>query len=63
MTRSTQEEFSLCARELEKESVKERLLEIGKEIERMEKVGNNDIVVVSLLNDFRTLSEKLKVLS
>lgn len=62
MTKDIEQEFILCKRELEKESVKERLLKIGEEIERLEKTGEQSGVTV-LLQDFRTLSEKLKMLS
>ena len=62
MTDDVNEEFSLCRRELEKESIKERLLKLGAEIEAREREGNG-LAVTALLNDFRNLSEKLKLFS
>ncbi len=52
-------EFLLCKRELEKECIKERLLELGEEIGQKEKDGNQAAIGV-LLQDFRLLSDKLK---
>lgn len=56
-TQDMGEEFLLCAREFEKECVREKLQniasEIGKKEQRGEEVGN-------LLHDFRELSVKLK---
>ncbi len=62
MSTNAEAEFGICIRELERECVKERLLKIGEEVNRMEKSGDQ-IGVTSLLNDFRTFSDKLKVLS
>ena len=62
LTGDPKEEFILCTRELEKHSVKERLLKIGEEIERREKEGSIS-VVTTLLEDFRTMTEKLKSLT
>ncbi len=62
MTRDLEEEFTVCKKELEKECIKERLLKIGEEIEKKEKAGER-AVVTSLLNDFRALSDKLKMFS
>lgn len=62
MTKDLEEEFVSCKHELEKEGIKERLLQIGAEIERREKEGNQT-VVSALLQDFHTLSEKLKLIS
>lgn len=62
MTHDLEEEFLSCKRELEKECIKERLLKIGGEIEKKEKEGDR-VLVTSLLQDFRALSDKLKLLS
>lgn len=62
MTGNLEEEFRACKRELEREGIKERLLKIGSDIERLEKEGRG-VEVTSLLQDFRSLSEKLKMLS
>ncbi len=56
------EEFRICARELEKEHIHERLSVIGDEIAKREREGNHH-VVVTLLQDFKSLSERLKSLS
>lgn len=55
-------EFILCRRELEKVCVKERLLALGEEIERIEREGGHT-AAAPLLEDFRSLSEELRVLS
>ena len=62
MLTDVREEFFLCKRELEKECIKEKLMSLGKEIERLEREGNQALVP-ALLGDFRTLSEQLKVIS
>jgi len=62
MTKDVQEEFTQCIRELEKEHIKERLAEIGEEIQQKEKEGKAELVN-PLLQDFKDLSEKLKILS
>ena len=62
ITNNLEEEFLACKRELEREGVKERLLKIGSDIEQLEKEGRG-VEVTSLLQDFRSLSEKLKILS
>lgn len=62
MTSNLEEEFRACKRELEREGIKEKLLKIGSDIERLEKEGRG-VEVTSLLQDFRSLSEKLKMLS
>lgn len=56
------DEFILCKRELEKDCIKERLLALGEEIAKLEKVGNQG-AVMPLLHDFRILSETLKEFS
>lgn len=60
MTGNLEEEFRACKRELEREGIKEKLLKIGSDIERLEKEGRV-VDVTSLLQDFRSLSEKLKI--
>jgi hypothetical protein len=62
MTKSPVEELQLSQKELEKECVKERLLKIGGEIEKLEKSGNHG-GVTSLLDDFKKLSFHLKTLT
>lgn len=62
MTKSAEEEFHISERELEKECVKDKLLAIGSEIERLEREGDRS-KVSSLLADFRELSTHLKTLS
>jgi DNA primase len=56
------EEFSLCRRELEKISIRGKLLELGEEISKKEKQGDQ-AAVMPLLRDFRQLSERLKQFS
>lgn len=55
------DELSLCARELEKECIKEELLRIGEEIRVKEQAGKQ-VEVASLLRGFQELSLKLKTL-
>lgn len=62
MTDDVEEEFIAAKRELEKECIKEKLLSLGEEIKRIEQAGNRE-ALQPLLVDFRTLSEKLKILS
>ncbi len=62
MTELPIEELAVSCRELEKECVRDRLLAIGEEIERLEKSGEG-ASAAPLLNDFRTLSLHLKSLS
>lgn len=62
ITKDIDRELAVCVRELEKVSIRERLLRLGGEIERREREGSA-IVVGELLQNFRTLSEKLKLLS
>lgn len=54
-------ELLLCRRELEKESIKEKLSLLHREIEQKEKIGAS-AEVSALLGDFRLLSQKLKTL-
>lgn len=56
------EEFVLCKRELEKECIKERLLALGEEITKLERMGQGS-AVLPLLHNFRELSGKLKEFS
>lgn len=62
ITANLEEEFMVCKRELEREGIKEQLLKIGMDIERLEREDKR-IEVASLLQNFRSLSEKLKTLS
>ncbi len=55
-------EFNLCRRELEKMGVRERLVELGGQIERIEREGDHP-AAVPLLENFRSLSEELRALS
>lgn len=56
-------EFVLCRRELEKLSIRERLQALGEEIERREREGGGgQAAVQSLLEDFRSLSDSLRIL-
>lgn len=57
-----EEEFMVCKKELERHSIKERLLELGQQIQRSEK-EKNDTVLQPLLQDFQLLSAKLKGIS
>lgn len=59
---NSEQEFVVCRREFEKECLKERLMRLGGEIHQREKEGNH-LVVTSLLQDFRMVSEELKSLS
>ena len=61
ISKNPEEEFMLCQRELERESIKEELLKIGAAVERLEK-QNKAGEITSLLQSFRSLSEKLKTL-
>jgi len=62
ITESPIEELRISERELEKECVRDKLLKIGEEIERLEKSGNL-AGMVPLLADFRNLSHHLRSLS
>lgn len=52
-------ELKLCITELERECIKDRLVAIGREVEKQEKAGNN-AAVETLLQEFKALSAKLK---
>ncbi len=54
-------ELLLCRRELEKESIKEKLFLLHREIEQKEKIGAS-AEISALLGDFRALSHQLKTL-
>jgi DNA primase len=56
------EEISLCARELEKISLKDKLAQITREIEAREK-EKDDMSVATLLEDHRLLSDRLRALA
>jgi len=56
------QELTLCLKELERECIKEQLVTLGLEIQRKEQQGNRE-GVVTLLHDFRHLSERLKGVS
>lgn len=56
------EEFQICARELEKARIRERLNQIEMEIGKKEREGNID-AVSALLKDFNFISNQLKNLS
>lgn len=60
--KNPKEEFLLCRLELRKSWLKERLQQLTVDIQRTEKTGDRAIVM-SLLQDFRTVSETLKSLS
>lgn len=60
--RDIKEEFAVCKREFEKECIKEKLVELGDHIQHKEQEGAHD-EVAKLLQDFRTFSEKLKLIS
>ena len=62
ITANLEEEFIICKRELEREGIKEQLLKIGADIERLEREDKR-VEIASLLQNFRSLSEKLKMLS
>ncbi len=56
------EELALCGRELEKECVRTWLSRLGEEIRVCERTGDES-AIQPLLENFRTLSEQLKILS
>lgn len=62
ITKDIDRELMVCIRELEKVSIRERLLRLGEEIDRREREGGV-VLVGELLQNFRTLSDKLKLLS
>jgi hypothetical protein len=55
-------EFTICAKEYEKECIKEDLQRLGREIHTHEKRGEH-LQVALLLNNVKTLMESLKLLS
>lgn len=61
ISKNPEEEFLICKRELERESIKEELLKIGAAVDRLEK-ANRAGEITPLLQSFRSLSEKLKTL-
>lgn len=61
ITYDFKEEFRACIREFEKECFKTRLVKLAEEIRIKEKEGNQ-VEVKGLLQDFRSLSNKLKIL-
>ncbi len=62
ITNNLEEEFVACKRELEREGIKEELLKISSDVERLER-ENKKVEIAPLLQNFRSLSEKLKTLS
>lgn len=56
-----EQELAVCGRELEKACVRDRLVRMGEEIRASEQTGND--TTVRLLEDFRSLSERLKALA
>lgn len=62
ITKSVNEDFLNCKMELEKDSIKEQLLKIGKELQTKERGGNRQEVAI-LLQSFNELSNKLKTLN
>ena len=61
ISKNPEEEFMICKRELEKESIRGELLKIGAAIERLEKENKRE-EITPLLQSFRSLSSKLKIL-
>lgn len=61
ITKDLELEFGICRRELEKEYLKEELIRLGGEIERLEKEGKQ-MDLRPLLENFRELSLRLKQL-
>lgn len=62
LTSDPEKEFSICKRELEKECVRECLVRVAKDIEASERAGNT-AALTPLLENFRTYSQRLKMLS
>jgi len=62
ITKDIDKEFIICKQELERQCIRDRLSELGTEIRKKESEGDS-VILSGLLQDFRQLSEKLKILS